>query len=159
PPAAADDAGARPRRRQVRVLLVGDVGGREPGRRHLTPLSGFGVYSVAGEAPRLGWRDGADVVACAPHTSLQEGFAPGPAGRAPLVERMASGSGGRRHALGEVTLRLPFDVADFVDFYASREHAENIGRRFRPEGEPLLPNWRHLPVGYHGRAGTVVVSG
>jgi fumarylacetoacetase len=72
---------------------------------------------------------------------------------------MTAGGGGQRHALNDVTLRLPFAVADFVDFYASREHAENMGRRFRPEGEPLLPNWRHLPVGYHGRAGTVVVSG
>ena len=72
---------------------------------------------------------------------------------------MAAGSGGRRRPLADVTLHLPFAVADFVDFYASREHAENMGRRFRPDGEPLLPNWRHLPVGYHGRAGTVVVSG
>jgi fumarylacetoacetase len=61
--------------------------------------------------------------------------------------------------LAEVELRLPFGVADFVDFYASREHATNLGRLFRPDGEPLRPNWRHLPVGYHGRAGTVVVSG
>jgi fumarylacetoacetase len=72
---------------------------------------------------------------------------------------LAAGGGGRRRPLADVTLHLPFAVADFVDFYASREHAENMGRRFRPDGDPLLPNWRHLPVGYHGRAGTVVVSG
>jgi fumarylacetoacetase len=54
---------------------------------------------------------------------------------------------------------LPFTVADYVDFYSSLEHASNLGRMFRPDAEPLLPNWRHLPVGYHGRAGTVVVSG
>jgi fumarylacetoacetase len=54
---------------------------------------------------------------------------------------------------------LPFTVADYVDFYSSIEHATNLGRMFRPGGEPLLPNWRHLPVAYHGRAGTVVVSG
>jgi fumarylacetoacetase len=59
----------------------------------------------------------------------------------------------------EVTMRLPFDVADYVDFYCSLEHASNVGRIFRPDDEPLKPNWRHLPVGYHGRAGTVVVSG
>ena len=58
-----------------------------------------------------------------------------------------------------VTLHLPFEVADYVDFYASEQHATNLGRMFRPDGEPLLPNWKHLPVGYHGRAGTVVVSG
>ena len=59
----------------------------------------------------------------------------------------------------EVTCVLPFEVADYVDFYCSLHHATNVGRIFRPEGEPLQPNWRHLPVGYHGRAGTVVVSG
>jgi len=59
----------------------------------------------------------------------------------------------------EVTLHLPFTVADYVDFYCSLDHASNVGRIFRPDAEPLLPNWRHLPVGYHGRAGTVVVSG
>jgi fumarylacetoacetase len=58
-----------------------------------------------------------------------------------------------------VVLHLPFTVADYVDFYCSLDHASNVGRIFRPDAEPLLPNWRHLPVGYHGRAGTVVVSG
>ena len=57
------------------------------------------------------------------------------------------------------TARLPFTVGDYVDFYSSRHHAENVGRMFRPNAEPLLPNWTHLPVGYHGRAGTVYVSG
>ncbi len=56
-------------------------------------------------------------------------------------------------------LLLPFEVADYVDFYASEHHATNVGRMFRPDGEPLTPNWRHLPIAYHGRAGTVVVSG
>ena len=56
-------------------------------------------------------------------------------------------------------MRLPFAVADYVDFYSSLEHATNLGRMFRPDDAPLLPNWRHLPVGYHGRAGTVVVTG
>ncbi|NMI00867.1 fumarylacetoacetate hydrolase family protein [Pseudonocardia acidicola] len=54
---------------------------------------------------------------------------------------------------------LPFTVADYVDFFACEQHAVNAGRIFRPDGEPLAPNWKHLPVGYHGRAGTVVVSG
>jgi len=58
-----------------------------------------------------------------------------------------------------VTLRLPFTVADYVDFYASEHHATNIGKIFRPDSQPLTPNWKHLPIGYHGRAGTVVVSG
>jgi fumarylacetoacetase len=59
----------------------------------------------------------------------------------------------------EVELRLPFTVADYADFYASENHAANIGRIFRPGSEPLAPNWKHMPIGYHGRAGTVVVSG
>jgi fumarylacetoacetase len=58
-----------------------------------------------------------------------------------------------------VALHLPFALADYVDFYASEHHASNVGRIFRPGSEPLTPNWRHLPIGYHGRSGTVVVSG
>jgi fumarylacetoacetase len=61
--------------------------------------------------------------------------------------------------VADVTTRLPFTVADYVDFYSSEAHATNVGRIFRPDGEPLTPNWRHLPIGYHGRAGSVVVSG
>ena len=62
-------------------------------------------------------------------------------------------------AQSDARLQLPFRVADYVDFYASEHHASNLGRILRPGQEPLLPNWKHLPVGYHGRAGTVVVSG
>jgi fumarylacetoacetase len=61
--------------------------------------------------------------------------------------------------LSGVRLHLPFEVGDYVDFYASEHHAANVGRLFRPGAEPLMPNWKYLPVGYHGRAGTVVVSG
>ena len=61
--------------------------------------------------------------------------------------------------LAEVTLHLPIEVADYVDFYASENHATNIGTIFRPDGDALTPNWKHLPIGYHGRSGTVVVSG
>jgi fumarylacetoacetase len=66
---------------------------------------------------------------------------------------------GPRLPVAQADLRLPFDVADYVDFYSSLEHATNLGRMFRPDQEPLLPNWRWLPVAYHGRAGSVVVSG
>jgi fumarylacetoacetase len=58
----------------------------------------------------------------------------------------------------EVQLHLPFDVGDYTDFYASIHHATNVGTMLRPE-QPLLPNYRHLPIGYHGRASSVVVSG
>ncbi|MFD5568245.1 fumarylacetoacetase [Streptomyces cadmiisoli] len=64
------------------------------------------------------------------------------------------------YPLSSVTLHLPFDVADYVDFYASENHARNVGRIFRPDAaDSLTPNWKHLPIGYHGRSGTVVVSG
>jgi fumarylacetoacetase len=56
-------------------------------------------------------------------------------------------------------MHLPIDIGDYVDFYSSRKHAENLGRIFRPGSDPLTPNWKHLPIGYHGRSGTVVVSG
>lgn len=81
------------------------------------------------------------------------------------VTGVLTNPGGRAQAephlipAGTVRLHMPFEVADYVDFYSSREHAENVGRIFRPDGEPLAPNWLHMPVGYHGRAGTVVVSG
>ncbi|HYO81187.1 MAG TPA: fumarylacetoacetase [Bryobacteraceae bacterium] len=58
----------------------------------------------------------------------------------------------------EVSCELPFAVGDYTDFYASIHHATNVGKLFRPE-EPLLPNYRHLPVAYHGRASSIVVSG
>lgn len=61
--------------------------------------------------------------------------------------------------LSEVQMRLPIVVADYVDFYASEHHATNVGRIFRPNTDPLPANWKHLPIGYHGRSGTVVVSG
>jgi fumarylacetoacetase len=63
------------------------------------------------------------------------------------------------YPLAEVVLVLPFAVGDYVDFYSSEQHAANVGQIFRPGEPPLLPNWKHLPIGYHGRAGTVVVSG
>ncbi len=59
----------------------------------------------------------------------------------------------------ELRTHLPVEVADYVDFYSFEEHASNLGRLFRPQQPPLLPNWKRLPVGYHGRAGTIVVSG
>ncbi|MFJ9028304.1 fumarylacetoacetase [Streptomyces sp. NPDC102274] len=63
------------------------------------------------------------------------------------------------HPLGSVTLHLPYEIADYVDFYASEHHATNVSRIFRPDGDALPANWKHLPIGYHGRAGTIVVSG
>lgn len=63
------------------------------------------------------------------------------------------------YPIEQVRMALPVRIGDYVDFYASIDHATNLGKLLRPGSDPLLPNWRHLPVGYHGRAGTVVVSG
>lgn len=54
---------------------------------------------------------------------------------------------------------LPVEVGDYTDFYSSREHATNVGNMFRGKDNALMPNWLHLPVGYHGRASSIVVSG
>ncbi|HVQ94042.1 MAG TPA: fumarylacetoacetase [Mycobacteriales bacterium] len=62
--------------------------------------------------------------------------------------------------LAGTRMLLPFTVADYVDFFSSEQHAVNMGKILRPDDDrPLQPNWKHLPVGYHGRSGTVVVSG
>lgn len=53
---------------------------------------------------------------------------------------------------------LPIEIGDYTDFYSSIEHATNVGKMFRPEN-PLLPNWKHIPVGYHGRSSSIVLSG
>jgi len=58
-----------------------------------------------------------------------------------------------------VQMHLPVKVGDYTDFYSSIEHATNIGTMFRDPDNALLPNWKHLPVGYHGRASSIIVSG
>jgi fumarylacetoacetase len=88
--------------------------------------------------------------------------------RARLTELLGAGNNELAHAgiaddalvpLADAEELLPIEVGDYVDFYSSIEHASNVGRLLRPEGEPLFANWRHLPVGYHGRSANVVVSG
>ncbi len=79
--------------------------------------------------------------------------------RAQLQASVADQPGSARRPAGEVRLVRPWEVGDYADFYASLEHATNMGRLLRPDGDPLPPAWRHVPIGYHGRAGTVVVSG
>ena len=63
------------------------------------------------------------------------------------------------YPIKEVALLLPAHIHDYTDFYSSREHATNVGTMFRGKDNALQPNWLHLPVGYHGRAGSVIVSG
>ena len=142
----------------------------------------YGVFSTAGTEPRVGVRVGDQVLdagACAEQAGMESGavwLAPSlnpflaegrhawAAARQWLTEVLTNEA--HRDAvephllpLADVTLHLPVEVADYVDFYASEHHATNVGRIFRPDSEPLTPNWKHLPIGYHGRAGTIVVSG
>jgi fumarylacetoacetase len=123
-------------------------------------VTGFGALADGG----LAWRERGEVVALAglgdvfAQPTLNALMALGPAGWREAIEA-ARAHDGPRMPEREAWTRLPFEVADYVDFYASLEHASNLGRMFRPGREPLLPNWRWLPAGYHGRAGTVAVSG
>jgi fumarylacetoacetase len=130
---------------------------------------GYGVFSDDGGPPRVGFRVGDGVLDLAAHglgaafeaPRLNEFLALGRQAWEDVTGRVAElvEGGADLLQLEHVVHELPFEVADYVDFYSSLEHATNLGRMFRPGAEPLLPNWRHLPVGYHGRAGTVVVSG
>ncbi|MDN5743640.1 MAG: fumarylacetoacetase [Nocardioidaceae bacterium] len=133
----------------------------------------YGVYSVGAAAPRVATRYGDHVVDLASllnddvfaQPSLNPFMAQGPARwgevRASITAALADGLPTEGvHHVDAVELHLPFEVADYVDFYASEHHASNLGRLFRPDNpSPLLPNWKHLPVGYTGRASSVVVSG
>lgn len=129
----------------------------------------YGVFSVDGGARRVGVRHDDDVLDLYAATgrpefdgpSLNAFLALGPeVWRQTRDEvRTIAESGEHRLSLDDVVLHLPIEVADYVDFYASLDHATNVGTMFRPDGDALTPNWRHLPIGYHGRAGTVVVSG
>ncbi len=124
-------------------------------------LEGDAVLDLAGLAA-AGLIDGLGGAFAAPE--LNPFMAAGPAAWAAVREALGALRGdpradAQRHRLGDVALHLPFAVADYADFYASEHHAANLGRILRPGEEPLLPNWRRLPVGYHGRAGTVIVSG
>jgi fumarylacetoacetase len=121
-------------------------------------IRGFGTFARDG-VRQLGFRAG-DLVVDLGEGSLDELLSQGRAAWERTTERaVAAADAGDAVPLAQVAPQLPFTVADYVDFYSSLEHATNLGRMFRPDAEPLLPNWRHLPVGYHGRAGTVVVSG
>jgi fumarylacetoacetase len=112
----------------------------------------------------LFWRDGDEAVDLSAlgdvfaEPTLNPLLAAGPRAWGEAIAAARSHDG-RRTPLATADLALPFEVADYVDFYSSLEHATNLGRLFRPDQEPLLPNWRWLPVAYHGRAGSVVVSG
>ena len=147
----------------------------------------YGIFSTSDRAPRAGLAVGnqvLDLFAAAQfglfhkvnfdHDALQ---------RATLNDLIACGktvTNGIRHVIQQhltdensplrnaprvwvpqasATLHLPVAIGDYTDFYSSIEHATNVGKLFRDPDNALLPNWRHLPVGYHGRASSIVVSG
>jgi fumarylacetoacetase len=74
------------------------------------------------------------------------------------TERRRSVKKEAMHPIEKVIMHLPVQIGDYTDFYASREHATNVGTMFRGKENALMPNWLHLPVGYHGRASSVVLS-
>ncbi|KGN39234.1 fumarylacetoacetase [Knoellia subterranea] len=142
----------------------------------------YGVFSTDGSEPRVGTRIGdhvLDLAACAEQAGMEshevwhraslnaflaQGRPAWTAARAWIIDVLTNPA--RRDCVephlipvADVKMHLPIAVADYVDFYASEHHATNVGRLFRPDTEPLTPNWKHLPIGYHGRSGTVVVSG
>jgi fumarylacetoacetase len=142
----------------------------------------FGVFSTEEESPRVGVAIGSQVLDLAPlaaaegldgahvfeSPTLNDFLSLGrPSWRAvrswltELLTHRGYADVVEAHLVdrSDVRLHLPVDVADYVDFYASEHHATNVGQIFRPDAPSLPASWRHLPIGYHGRAGTVVVSG
>jgi fumarylacetoacetase len=147
-----------------------------PGPLFGLPNLPYGVFSAGDQDPRVGIRIGDSVLDLAPvlgeqvfaEPSLNAFMAQGRARWGDVRTRVTELLTEPRHRavvepalhpLSGVRLHLPFEVGDYVDFYASENHAANVGRLFRPGGEALMPNWKYLPVGYHGRSGTVVLSG
>jgi fumarylacetoacetase len=147
----------------------------------------FGVFRRSGHRPRIGVAIGDQILAMAVvaelgllpagippevfrRESLNDFLALGqPAWeqtRNRITQLLSTGNDELAPASGSVLVRaeevemvVPIEVGDYVDFYSSRYHAENVGRLFRPDEPPLPAAWLHLPMAYHGRAGTVVVSG
>ncbi|MCL2533447.1 MAG: fumarylacetoacetase [Nocardiaceae bacterium] len=132
----------------------------------------YGVFSTPDAGPRVGVRVGDSVVDLAKvfgddtfaqptlNAFMAQGRDRWVEVRAQITELVAGEiADDAVFAVDNVTMHLPISVADYVDFYASENHATNLGRLFRPDSAALMPNWKHLPVGYHGRSSTVVVSG
>ncbi|WP_428927805.1 fumarylacetoacetase [Marinibacterium sp. SX1] len=145
----------------------------------------YGVFSLAEEEPRCGVaigdmildmaaaeEDGLIVLTDEPLFALpfwndlmEQGPAVWAALRARLTALLARGAPDREAVepllvpLAEARLHLPFVVSEYTDFYAGRHHATNVGTMFRGAENALPPNWLHMPIGYNGRASSVVVSG
>lgn len=140
----------------------------------------YGIFSYPNESPRVGIRHGDRVVDLSVLAELGVFDFDSSVFYEPFLnEFMALGREVHRRArtqvqswlkdnalhqeaylsVDEVTMHLPVRIGDYTDFYSSIEHATNVGKMFRDPENALLPNWKHLPVGYHGRASSIVVSG
>jgi fumarylacetoacetase len=141
----------------------------------------LGVFSPAGSRPRIGVAIGESVLDLAAIADFLPEEAQGPAGQATLndlfallpehrgdlrrrLSHLLSDEGYRKdiepalHDRASVTLHLPARIGDYTDFYVGIHHATNVGKLFRPDN-PLLPNYKYVPIGYHGRASSVRPSG
>ncbi len=145
----------------------------------------YGVFSTDGSEPRCGVAIGDMILDCQAaeeaglieltdvalfdlpfwNDLMEEGPAVWAAFRARLTALLAEGSSERVRVepllvpMADTTLHLPFMVSEYTDFYAGRHHATNVGTMFRGAENALPPNWLHIPIGYNGRASSVVVSG
>lgn len=155
------------------------LGDDDPFGAHALP---YGVFSTTGEEPRVGVAIGSYVLDLAllaavenlegAHVFAERSLNPflslGPRAWAAVrgwLTELVSEDPHRDLVephlvpVADTRLHMPFDVGDFVDFYSSEHHARNVGRILRPDSPSLPPAWKQLPIGYHGRAGTVVPSG
>lgn len=140
------------------------------GTKNVATIIGDTVIDIAALA-EAGWMDGCldDLSVFSSDTLnlfMEQGKAGTRAVRACLSELFREGSAlsekgevNGLHNVNDVQLHLPISIGDYTDFYSSREHATNVGTMFRDPANALLPNWLHIPVGYHGRASSVIESG
>lgn len=142
----------------------------------------FGIFETADRGPRVGVAIGDDIVDLAElasngdfddlripdltvfsQRSLNPFIALGKPYWRAVRRRVGAflGAGGRQALVDQKDARMlvPVEIGDYVDFYSSEEHATNVGKMFRDPANPLLPNWKHLPVGYHGRSSSIILSG
>jgi fumarylacetoacetase len=132
----------------------------------------YGAFSADGRPPRIGVAIGEFVLDLAPalgdevftapvlNPFLAQGRGAWAEARRRITELLSDDSADLAPYLiprQQVLMSLPIEVADYADFYSSEHHARNVGNMFRPGADPLPDNWKHLPAGYHGRAGTAVV--
>ena len=133
----------------------------------------LGIFSPPGGAPRIGVAIGDSILDIAEtglvaggvslNAMLASGAGPRKALRAALSEALAAGGPEAKvramlHDAAGCTMHLPCAIGDYTDFYVGIHHANNIGKQFRPDN-PLLPNYKHIPIGYHGRASSIRPSG